>query len=302
MNSSSRPFEWLLENLEVETSVFHVGRYCGGWQASTSGMARASFHLLLHGDCWLHRDDDGSSTALREGDAVFLLSDLPYRLSSEAQAAGARHSPRPAMQALAVGQAEGTGLVCGFFHFRPGLSSLILEALPKVLVLRVGDPGSSAARRLFELILAECTRPAGPSAMLLERLSQLLFLYVLREQGQVGDLGGLLGLARNPQFAPLLEALIAEPGRAWNLAEMAVLTGLSRSAFCKRFQELAGTSPGQVLLGLRVRQACRLLRQGQPVAEVAEAVGYQSVAAFTRAFAKLTGILPGAFRKQYATG
>ncbi|WFS21159.1 AraC family transcriptional regulator [Pseudomonas sp. 905_Psudmo1] len=301
MNSSTAPFEWLLDSLELDASLFHVGRYCGSWQASTHGLARASFHLLVQGECWLHLHEREQSIALHSGDAVFLLRDLPYRLSDAASPEQAQCNPRIAMQTLDTNARDGVSLVCGFFHFRPGLSSLIIDALPDHLILRAGDPGSSAARRLFELIMEECSRSEGPAGALLERLSHLLFLYVLREQSQtVADLGGLLGLARHPQFAELLECLIAEPQQAWPLEQMAELTGLSRSAFCKRFQELAGTSPGHVLLSLRMRQACRLLQQGQPVAEAADACGYQSVAAFTRAFSKVVGVLPGAYRKQFA--
>jgi AraC family transcriptional activator of mtrCDE len=298
MNSSSSPLEWLLDSLELDASLFHVGRYCGSWQASTQGMARASFHLLVQGDCWLHLAEPEQSIVLHNGDAVFLLRDLEYRLSNTDQPEAARCNPRIPMQPLDTVSRDGVSLVCGFFHFRPGLSSLIIDALPDYLILRADAPGSSAARRLFELILEECARSEGPSEAMLERLSHLLFLYVLREQSRATEaLGGLLGLAQHPAFATLLQQLIAKPQAPWPLEQMAEITGLSRSAFCKRFQELAGTSPGQVLLSLRMRQACRLLQSGQPVAEAAEACGYQSVAAFTRAFQKVTGSLPGAYRR-----
>lgn len=301
MNFSSEPSKWLLEGLEFDTRLFHVGRYCGQWQASTQGLARASFHLLVEGECWLHLDTPPRSVALHEGDAVFLLRDLSFRLSAIAEREQARVAPRQSMEPMAGN--EGTGLVCGFFHVRPGLSSLLLEGLPDHLLLRAGDAGSGAVRQVFELILAECQRVEGPSDAVLERLSHLLFLYVLRErQTSLDDLQGLLGLARQPQFAPLLEQLIARPGDAWSLEQMAELCGLSRSAFCKRFRELAGTSPGQVLLNLRMHQACRLLRQGQPVAEAAEACGYQSLAAFSRAFDKLVGVPPGSYRRQFSGG
>lgn len=302
MNSSTAPFEWLLDSLELDTSLFHVGRYCGSWQASTHGLARASFHLLVQGECWLHLDDEPAPVALQAGDGLFLLRDLAYRLANSASPHEARCNPRIPMQALDSSARDGVSLVCGFFHFRPGLSSLILESLPPILVLRAGDPALGAARTLFELILVECARLEGPSDALLERLSHLLFLYVLRGQGQAQQLGGLLGLARHPQFATLIEQLIAHPEHSWSMADMARYTGLSRSAFCKRFQELSGASPGQTLVSLRVRQASRLLKQGLAVADAAEAVGYQSVAAFTRAFSKITGILPGAFRRQFSGG
>lgn len=300
MISSSPLVDWLLEGLELDASLFHVGRYCGGWHASTQGMGRASFHLVVQGHCWLHLDGQAEALRLETGDAVFLLRDLGYRLSGDQDPVSACAQPRQTMQALDSEASDGVGLVCGFFRFRPGLSSLIVEGLADCILLRASDPTAHAARALFELILQECRRIPAPSQTLLERLTHLLFLYVLRQQVHVGQpLGGLVALARQPAFAGLLQQLIEQPGQAWTLESMAACTGLSRSAFFKRFNELAGQSPGQVLLALRMRHACQLLQGGKTVEQVGAQVGYQSVAAFTRAFAKAVGVQPGAYRKRH---
>ncbi|HEK1767640.1 AraC family transcriptional regulator [Pseudomonas parafulva] len=300
MISSCHLVDWLLEGLELDASLFHVGRYCGGWHASTQGMGRASFHLVVQGHCWLHIDGQPEPIRLDSGDAVFLLRDLAYRLSSDADPVDACAQPRRTMQALDLDAGDGVGLVCGFFQFQSGLSSLIVEGLADWILLRASDPAGSAARALFELILEECRRQPTPSQTLLERLTHLLFLYVLRQQANGGQsLGGLIALARQPAFAGLLERLIEDPGQSWSLESMAACTGLSRSAFFKRFNELAGQSPGQVLLALRMRHACQLLRAGNTVEQVGAQAGYQSVAAFTRAFAKAIGMQPGAYRKQH---
>lgn len=300
MISSSHLVDWLLEGLELDASLFHVGRYCGGWHASTQGMGRASFHLVVQGHCWLHIDGQAEAVRLEAGDAVFLLRDLAYRLSGDQDPVSACAQPRQAMQALNAHANDGVGLVCGFFHFRPGLSSLIVEGLADWIVLRADEPAGHAARALFGLILEECERLPAPSQTLLERLTHLLFLYVLRQQVHAGQpLGGLVALARQPAFAGLLAQLIEQPGQAWTLETMAACTGLSRSAFFKRFNELAGQSPGQVLLALRMRHACQLLQAGNTVEQVGAQAGYQSVAAFTRAFAKAVGVQPGAYRRQH---
>ena len=300
MISSCHLVDWLLEGLELDASLFHVGRYCGGWHASTQGMGRASFHLVVQGHCWLHIDGQPEPIRLDSGDAVFQLRDLAYRLSSDADPVDACAQPRRTMQALDLDAGDGVGLVCGFFQFQSGLSSLIVEGLADWILLRANDPAGSAARALFELILEECRRQPTPSQTLLERLTHLLFLYVLRQQVNGGQsLGGLIALARQPAFAGLLERLIEDPGQSWSLESMAACTGLSRSAFFKRFNELAGQSPGQVLLALRMRHACQLLRAGNTVEQVGAQAGYQSVAAFTRAFAKAIGMQPGAYRKQH---
>ncbi|ODB37613.1 AraC family transcriptional regulator [Pseudomonas mosselii] len=302
MISSSPLVDWLLESLELDASLFHVGRYCGGWHASTQGMGRASFHLVVQGHCWLHIDGQAQPLRLESGDAVFLLRDLAYRLSGDEEAGDACAQPRRSMQPLDLEAGDGVGLVCGFFHFQSGLSSLIVDGLADWILLRASEPAGSAARALFGLILEECRRPQSSQA-LLERLTHLLFLYVLRQQVHAGQsLGGLVALARQPAFAGLLERLIEEPGQAWTLESMAACTGLSRSAFFKRFNELAGQSPGQVLLALRMRHACQLLKTGNTVEQVGAQAGYQSVAAFTRAFAKAVGMQPGAYRKQQGAG
>lgn len=300
MISSSPLVDWLLESLELQASLFHVGRYCGGWHASTHGMARASFHLIVQGHCWLHIDGQEQAQRLDAGDAVFLLRDLNYRLSSTPDSDTAQRLPKMSMTALDSRAQDGVGLVCGFFHFKSGLSSLIIEGLPDWIILRAGDPSSNAASALFQLILEECQRLPTPSSALLERLSHLLFLYVLRQQvADNPDLGGLVALARHSQFATLLDQLIEQPQHAWSLESMAACTGLSRSAFFKRFSELAGQSPGQVLLALRIRHACQLLKSNHTVEQACSAVGYQSIAAFTRAFTKAVGVQPGAYRKQH---
>lgn len=246
MNSSNPLVDWLLDSLEVDTSLFHVGRYCGGWHASTHGLARASFHLVVQGHCWAHVAGSARGWRLDSGDALFFLRDVEFRLSSEATAEAARCQPRGEMQALEWNAADGAGLVCGFFHFHSGLSGLIVDALPDWLILRAGDPALDAARRLFALIVDECRRQPAPSPVLLERLSHLLFLYVLRQQVLDNPtLGGLVALARQPQFAGLLEALIEAPEQPWSLEQMAERTGLSRSAFFKRFNELSGHRRGR---------------------------------------------------------
>lgn len=82
MNSSNPLVDWLLDSLEVDTSLFHVGRYCGGWHASTHGLARASFHLVVQGHCWAHVAGSARGWRLDSGDALFFLRDVEFRLST----------------------------------------------------------------------------------------------------------------------------------------------------------------------------------------------------------------------------
>ena len=69
-----RLIHWLLGSIDLQTTLFHLGQYCGSWKASTTGLARAGFHVILNGDCWLHLPETGEQHALQAGDALQALA------------------------------------------------------------------------------------------------------------------------------------------------------------------------------------------------------------------------------------
>lgn len=299
-NPSPELFQWLLQALELEASIFHVGQYCGRFRASTAGCGRAAFHLVVSGRCWLQRPA-AAPVQLERGDAVFLLRDTPHALSTDSASPAAEPVRFGTMEPLSAARDASlphVGLVCGFFAFKLGISDLIVRSLPDVLLIRSGDPELSAMRSVFELIVAETERDDGSSGAMIERLTGLLFLYLIRHR-MAGDesSAGLFAAARRPEFVGLLHHLIEAPHRNWTLAEMARHSAMSRASFFKHFTQTAGCSPGQFLLAVRMQAAGRLLEQGRNVDQVAEGVGYQSTAAFARAFKKYTGRQPGAYRR-----
>lgn len=112
-----RLVDWLIGGLDLDSTTFHVGQYCGPWHASTAGQGRASFHLVLRGNCYLHLAGC-EPVPLRQGDAVFLLRDLPHSLRPDREGSrdGAR-APRPMLPMQPVLE-QATSLACGFFEFR----------------------------------------------------------------------------------------------------------------------------------------------------------------------------------------
>jgi AraC family transcriptional activator of mtrCDE len=286
---------WLIDSVQLEATVFHLGQYCGRWQASTSGQALGSFHLILYGSCYLHIEGR-APLQLNARDGVFMLRDIPHILSPDPDPA--RALPTVPMQPLAGPAPGATGLACGFFHFRGALSTLIVDSFPDLLVLRSDDPSVQAPGALFELILAEKPRAPDAPSPLVARLAELMFFYVLRHLAQRQDIAsGLLAVARRPAFALLLDRMMHEPGHDWSTVNMARAAHMSRSSFYKHFSEASGQAPAQFLLLLRMKIAARRLSGGETVERTAEHVGYRSYAAFSRAFKKVTGEHPGAFRR-----
>jgi AraC-like DNA-binding protein len=297
MGQTDRIIHWVLDNLELETTVFHVGQYCGSWRASISGRARAGYHVVLHGDCWLHLPGGAGPVRLHAGDAVFFLRDVPHHLGPAQHADACL--PGAAMQSLGDAQPGATGLACGFFEFRSGMAQTLLGPFPDFVVLPADAASGNAANRLFDLIHAEASMAGTAPSPLLARLVELLFFYVIRDVAMRDDVArGLWPMLRSAEFSPLVLALIAHPERTWSLDEMASQVHMSRATFCKRFAAACGQSPAAFLLVLRMKIASRLLDERASIAQVAERVGYRSEAAFAKAFKKATGIQPGAWRRR----
>lgn len=292
---TDRLAHWLVSGLELDATVFHVGQYCGPWRASTAGREQASFHLVLRGQSYLHLEGQ-APIALGEREGVFLLRDIPHCLTPEPDA-GPAFQPCD-MQPMAPVLEGACGLACGFFQFRGLLGELFRSAFPDYVLIRADSAALKAVAPLFDLILAEAERCDGAPSPLIERLTELLFFYVIREVARRDDVAaGLLAVARRPEFAPLLDDLLREPGKPWSIEDMARVARMSRASFCRHFVEASGQPPAQFLLQVRMKIAARRLQSGDSVLRAAEHVGYYSQAAFTRAFKKVIGEQPGAFQR-----
>lgn len=299
--------ERLLGGLELTSTIFHVGQYCGTWQASTAGRHRASFHLVLHGRCWLHLPARAGRAArsvpLGPGDAVLLLADLPHCLSPEPQ------PPAPGRESARIGTmtpldadetagAASVGIACGFFEFRSALDGLLLGLLPDHIVARRDHPSQGGARAVFELIQAEARRDPHTPSPLLARLTGVLLTYVLRSLDADDTLSPCFwSLLRRAEFAPLVGAIVESPGERWTTERMAEFAHMSRSRFCKQFAEISGQAPAQFVTLVRMKLAAAILRTGASVPDAAGQVGYQSESAFAQAFKRVTGVQPGAWRR-----
>jgi AraC family transcriptional regulator, activator of mtrCDE len=142
----------------------------------------------------------------------------------------------------------------------------------------------------------------GGRAML-NALSTAMFALVLRLASETEDTPrGLLAVAGHPRLAPAVAALFNEPARAWSLPELAQLSGMSRATLARQFREKLGRSPGDLLTDIRMTMAANELRRSSlSTGTVAETVGYQSEAAFQRAFKSHMGITPAQWRKTQET-
>ncbi len=196
---------------------------------------------------------------------------------------------------------ECTRMVCGFLGCSSAVGNPVISTLPSLLKLNVEKPGAAEwIRSTFQYAAEEISTGRPGSETVLAKLSELLFVEAVRRyaeslpEGQTGWLAGL----REPYVARALALLHRDIARRWTVDDLGREVGLSRSALADRFLRLLGVPPMQYLTNWRMQVATQKLRDtSASIAQVAEIVGYDSEAAFSRAFKKALGTAPATWRR-----
>lgn len=272
-----------------------------------------SYHIVTRGSCWAglrdatpERFESGDVLLIPHGDAYFLADPLdapPLYGADEAVAFFRSMSSGELPSAINEGGAgpAQTQFICGFLGCDRRPFNPVLAALPRLVHLHASDATDDRRmRHLIDFALAELRQRTSGGRDVLLRLAELMFVEVVRRHlaslpaTQTGWLAGL----NDPLVARCLALLHAEPARAWSLPALAERIGASRSVLAARFTRFVGQPPMQYLTQWRLQLASRLLVEpGTKVATVAAAVGYESEAAFSRAFKKHAGLSPAVWRK-----
>ena len=281
-------------------------------QVAPGAQHAIEYHVVTAGSCWISLVGNNASerVKLTEGDIVVVPHGDPHVVSS---APGMRAEPnfdvygKPG-EDVAVPFRLQTGddgpsesrLICGFFSCDVRPFNPLLDSLPRFM--RVGRDSLASHSLLDEFIrfaTTEMRNKRAGSQSVLNRLSELMFVEVIRlymDQLEGGNTGWLAGL-RDPLVGRALTLLHARPSRAWTLEQLASEAAASRSVLADRFNDLVGYPPIQYLTRWRMQIAARrLMDPTARIASVAHEVGYESEAAFSRAFKKFVGQSPGQWR------
>lgn len=268
------------------------------------------YHVVTSGSCWISLVGEHRYEPLRlqEGDIVLLPHGDPHVVSS---APGMRaepglevyrksaedHAPPFVLQTGGDGPSDAR-LICGFFSCDARPFNPLLDSLPRIM--RFGRDGAHGLLDQFiGFATAEMGNKGAGSQSVLNRLSELMFVEVVRLHiSQLGDgnTGWLAGL-RDPLVGRALMLLHERSAHAWTLEELASDVAASRSVLVDRFTHLVGCPPIQYLTRWRMQLAARRLADpGAKIAQVAHEIGYESEAAFSRAFKKFVGQSPSRWR------
>jgi AraC-like DNA-binding protein len=199
------------------------------------------------------------------------------------------------------GDGARTSLVCGFLGCDSVQGNPVISTLPAVLRLNIEEGGAAEwMRSTFQYAADEVATGRPGSATVLAKLSELLFVEAVRRYAETlpeGQTGWLAGL-RDHYVARALALLHRDITRSWTVDELSRAVGLSRSALAQRFTHLIGVAPMHYLANWRMQVAAQELRNpGTSLAQVANTVGYESEAAFSRAFKRAFGTAPAMWRQ-----
>jgi AraC-like DNA-binding protein len=274
-----------------------------------------TFHTLMEGSCWAEAIGlPNPPVHLRAGEIVVYPLGDPNVLASSP---GMRGTPDPALYYKPADRllpfplkmnhdtgADKCRFVCGFFGCDSRPFNPLLNALPRVVHAPLSVPSRSLLSSLINVAVKESgDRGAGCEAML-AKLAELMFVEVMRNHidSLPNDARGWFAGLRDPQIGAALRLIHGRSSEPWTLESLAREIGLSRSSFAERFTSYVQMPAMQYLARWRLQIAARLLETPNvSIAQAAAEVGYQSEAAFNRAFKRYAGLAPGTWRRERMT-
>ncbi len=304
----------VLRTIRLSGSLQFCVMPTGVWQTDAEpSLARAAggpshaipFHIMVEGSCWLKMD--GQESILVAGDVAAFPFGTGHQLGAGTNGRLITPMqdlpPMPWREIPVLRYGEGgkrVRLLCGFLqcdamNFRP-----LRNALPPLLHVRTrGATGTEWLSATIGQIVAEVDRPRTGSLSMLERLTEITFIEILRHRIiTAGTQAGWLAALADPSLGRCLALIHDDPKRDWSVPTLSTASGLSRSTLAERFEAMLQTSPMRYVRDWRLCLASMALSStSKSISKVADDAGYGTEAAFNRAFARAYGLPPAAWRQ-----
>lgn len=267
-----------------------------------------SFHIVADGSGWVSLSGENKMQQIIEGDILVIPSSTPHILSDKPDQPVVRAIellPPPPWPELLVLQYGGGGsitqLVCGFLLCEELLMHPFFNTLPPLMhISTVDETTSPLLTSGVQYIVEETTKNRPGSESVLARLTELMFLEILRGHMQrlPKEKIGWLSALNDPIVGPVLELIHSRPEHNWQVPELAEKVSVSRSLLADRFSHILGLPPKKYIAQWRLQLALNLLRSSTySVSQIASKVGYESEYAFNRVFKRHIGLPPATWRR-----
>lgn len=305
----------ILAHLGLAGSLYFTTEFSPPWGIQVPSYRNViRFHFVVRGECWVRVGEAHRPVRLTPGDFILIPHGAKHALLDMAT-----RETRTLDDVLAQSGYSGTGcliyggtqtdrqtrMICGHLAFDAHARHPLLDTLPDHLVVRTSE---NMSRSWFDLTLRFLAHEAGAGAdrigtsAVIKRLTEIIFIQVMntwleRERPRQG----LLAALADRRLGQSLKAIHRNPSHRWTVASLAHEAGMSRTVFAERFKKLSGLAPLHYLTQWRLEKArCLLVESSHSVGTIADMVGYQSLAAFNRAFKKHTTQSPGAYKRLHS--
>ena len=298
----------VLDSLRLKGRIFCRCELSAPWALGFASGDFSHFHVIEGGTCWLRLQGKRDAVALEAGELLLVTRGHAYQLSDElatppiplAELVG--NSPGGLRAMLRHGGGgEVTDLICGAFEFESPHAKPFLTVLPEWIRVKKDERrGNAWLDATIGFLTRETQHPDVGATTITTSLTAVLFVEAIRTwlKEQPPGTAGWLGALRDPSIGAALGLIHEAPDKQWTVPALSAAVGLSRSPFAAKFTALVGQSPMAYLKRWRLQLGAGLLRdEGVALSSAAEQVGYESAAAFSRAFTREFGMSPGRYRR-----
>lgn len=301
----------LLRDIRVAKCLQYCFEPYGDWVVDASPApfrppGSVSMHIVVEGRLWLGMGErraeiqSGDVLIFPRGTAHFFGSGQAGRLLSPGDDVPPQPWDRiPTVRYEAPGQRA--RILCGFIEARVLDFQPLRLGLPEVMVARTAEDGADWLLPAVRRLIREIDEPSPGGMTIVSRLSEIVFIELLRRQLLAARAtGGWLAALGDPVLCRALKLLHDKPYSPWSQLDLATITGVSKTVLCQRFQHVLNMSPMRYLRDWKLYLASSDLAQSEEsIARIAERAGYASDAAFCRAFARLHGMPPAKWRRAH---
>ncbi|WP_256081955.1 AraC family transcriptional regulator [Massilia sp. YIM B04103] len=299
------PLSDVLSVLSLQSSVFAGLKAGGDWAIDFPPPKGIKFNAIVEGTCWLAVDGMEQPVQLQAGDCFLLSRQSAFSLCSDLAlpAIEADIIYRDASNGVArCGPGDAFFLIGGRFAFGEE-ASLLLDGLPPVAIIKGGSDQAQVLNWALQRLAHELATPAPGNAIVVRHLGHIMLVQVLRlylaQEGN--NTPGWLLAVSDRRIGAAIQAIHADPARAWTVAAMAHIAGVSRSTFALRFKQKAGVAPLEYVLRWRMQLAARSLKSHRAsISVIAQSLGYDSDSAFSHAFKRIMRCSPRQYRDKQA--
>src|SRR5467141_1459043 len=265
----------------------------------------AHFGMVSRGNCWLSVEGIPDPLPLTGGDCFLLAPGSTYALRDNPGTRArsfCEAAPKNGSNVIHYGGGGvPTTIISGWFRFSLVSIRPLKRLLPELILIKADQAQSLALHATLQLLASEMAEPAPGSEVMVNRLADILFIQCVRAHIASSSetcKSGLLRAIFDLKIGEALKAMHERVENPWTVETLAGAAGMSRSAFALRFKELLGETPLEYLTNWRMHKATGLLREDdRKLFEVAKSVGYESDAAFSKAFKRVLGVAPREFRR-----